>query len=600
MRYILLVIISFFSFNLLSQTNISERAKWFVDQRFGMFIHWGLYSSAEGVWKGENLRNNNQYAEWIQYRNRVSDDQYIKLIDKFNWKKIDPEKWVLLAKESGMKYITLTAKHHDGFALWNSKASEFNIYEKSKNRRDIVKELADACEKHGIKLGLYYSHWIDWNDSRSWDHRDEIYGLDPDLYDDYWQEKVIPQMTELLTNYGEISIIWFDMWIHHSKTIVTKEQLFQLKKLIRELQPKCLINSRLGLSIEEDSDVDFRTLGDNQLGKEKLEYPWQTPATIANSWGFNANEYRWKSTTSILKALIGNVSLNGNLMLNIGPRYDGSLRYESLLRLNEIGDWLKVNGSSIYGAGAYDLNSDLHDWGKITYKNNDKHKIYLHIINWPVDNNLFVTGIKSKPVKIYSLSDKSKEPLSFYHKDVLTKIDLPSNPVGKYVSVFVIEYDEKPQAMKGLVGKNFERGFSLNLQNYHMLKNNSGINKKTKYGTIPENISLSSEEVINWKIFIDEPGKYLFDTSYSNQSDKDLGDIVVFVDNKQVLKGNFKPTGKTVGEPLKDWHIKNFKSHRIGEVEFKNSGIYDITIHLKSRKKNIINWSWMWIKLDEN
>lgn len=292
MRYILLVIISFFSFNLLSQTNISDRAKWFVDQRFGMFIHWGLYSSAEGVWKGENLRNNNQYAEWIQYRNRIRDDQYIKLIDKFNWEKIDPEKWVLLAKEAGMKYITLTAKHHDGFALWNSKASEFNIYEKSKNRRDIVKELADACKKHGIKLGLYYSHWIDWNDKRSWDHTNEIYGLDPDLYDDYWQEKVIPQMTELLTNYGEISIIWFDMWIHHSKTIVTKEQLFQLKKLIRKLQPKCLINSRLGLSIEEDSDVDFRTLGDNQLGKEKLDYPWQTPATIANSWGFNANEYR--------------------------------------------------------------------------------------------------------------------------------------------------------------------------------------------------------------------------------------------------------------------------------------------------------------------
>ena len=139
-------------------------------------------------------------------------------------------------------------------------------------------------------------------------------------------------MTELLTNYGEISIIWFDMWIHHSRTVVSKEQLFQLKNLIRKLQPNCLINSRLGLSIEEDKDVDFRTLGDNQLGKEKLEYPWQTPATIANSWGFNANEYRWKSTTSILKALIGNVSLNGNLMLNIGPRYDGSLRYESCIK----------------------------------------------------------------------------------------------------------------------------------------------------------------------------------------------------------------------------------------------------------------------------
>ena len=318
-----------------AQKNTGERAKWFVDDRLGMFIHWGVYSSAEGVWKGEELRNNNQYAEWIQYRNRISKSEYLTLLDRFDWESIDPEKWVILAKESGMKYITLTAKHHDGFALWESQSSDYNIYNKSNKDRDIVKELADACKKHGLKMGLYYSHWIDWEDDRSWDHTKEVYGINYKNYDKYWQEKVIPQMTELLTNYGEISIIWFDMWIHHSRTVVSKEQLFQLKNLIRKLQPNCLINSRLGLSIEEDNDVDFRTLGDNQLGKEKYEYPWQTPATIAHSWGYNSRQDKWKSTSTILKSLIGNVSLNGNLMLNIGPRADGSLPYEALSRLND-------------------------------------------------------------------------------------------------------------------------------------------------------------------------------------------------------------------------------------------------------------------------
>tara|TARA_B100001996_G_scaffold379149_1_gene364422 strand:+ start:2920 stop:4692 length:1773 start_codon:yes stop_codon:yes gene_type:complete len=578
-----------------AQKNTGERAQWFVNDRFGMFIHWGLYSSAEGVWKGEELRNNNQYAEWIQYRNRIPTEEYLNLLDRFDWENINPEEWVLLAKESGMKYITLTAKHHDGFALWNSQTSDYNIYNKSKKNRDIVKELAIACKKHGIKLGLYYSHWIDWHDPKSWDHTKEIYGLNPKLFDQYWQEKVIPQMTELLTNYGEISIIWFDMWIHHSKTVVTKNQLFQLKNLIRKLQPKCLINSRLGLSIDEDSDVDFRTLQDNQLGKEKFEYPWQTPATIAHSWGFNLNETKWKSTTSILKALIGNVSLNGNLMLNIGPRLDGSIRYESESRLNDIGDWLKINGASIYGSGAYDLSSNIHSWGQMTYKKSpNNNKIFLHVYKWPLNNEIKVYGIKSKPDKIYSLSDKSKEPLLFYHQDVMTKINIPREPFNNYISVIVMEYNQPPKSEKGLVGKNFEQGYSLNLENYSNYSNKKIVNKKSRYGTIPKNILIQNQEKINWKIYIDKPGKYYFDSSYSNQSNHEVGSLEINVDGKSIKK-KFKPTGKTVGEPLQNWEIKNFKSHRIGEIEFGESGIYKVSVDLKTNSKNPVSWQWLWL-----
>ena len=195
------------------------------------------------------------------------------------------------------RQVTITAKHHDGFGLWDSQASDFDLG--NYTDRDIIKELSEACQKHGLKLGLYYSHWIDWEHEFGWDHTKELSGITAEEYDQYWQEKVIPQVRELLTNYGEIGMFWFDMWIHHSETIVSKAQLLQLKGLIRKLQPKCIVNSRLGLSVEEDPDVDFKTLGDNQLGNKKENFPWQSPATVAHSWGFHKSDTEWKSTSTL-------------------------------------------------------------------------------------------------------------------------------------------------------------------------------------------------------------------------------------------------------------------------------------------------------------
>jgi alpha-L-fucosidase len=424
-----------------SQSQTNERAKWFTDARFGMFIHWGIYSGAEGYWKGEKLRNDNDYAEWIYYRNRIEKEEYLSLLDRFDWDEINPEEWVLLAKKSGMKYVTLTAKHHDGFGLWDSKVSDYDLGNYTSPKRDIVKELAESCKKHGLKLGLYYSHWVDWEHEYGWDHNKEITGISPEQYDKYWQEKVIPQMRELLTNYGEISIFWFDMWIHHSRTVVTKEQLLQLKGFIRELQPNCLVNSRLGLSIEEDPDIDFKTLGDNSLGNKKEEFPWQSPATVAHSWGFHATDNEWKSTTSLLKALINNVSLNGNLMLNIGPRANGDVPFEIEQRLLEMGKWLEVNGESIYGSQSIQFTKRPARLGKnhMQRKLKPVPTIYLHIFNWPLNKELYLTGIKTKPEKIYLLADKQKS-LRFDHSEVLTTIQLNEMQPDPYVSVIVEEF----------------------------------------------------------------------------------------------------------------------------------------------------------------
>ena len=584
-----------------SQSIVNERAKWFTSDRFGMFIHWGLYSGAEGIWKGEKVRYDNDYAEWIQYRNEIDKKEYLELSKRFDWNIINPEEWVLLAKKAGMKYITITAKHHDGFALWNSNSSDYNIFNYSNPKRDIIKELSVACKKHNIKLGFYYSHWTDWEHLYSWDNSKEIYWLDKNKYDIYWQEKVIPQMKELLSNYGEISLIWFDMWLHHSETVVTKQQLFQLKNLIREMQPNCLINSRLGLSIDEDEDVDFRTLGDNQLGKYKFDYPWQTPATVAHSWGYNSNENEWKSTTSILRSLIGNVSLNGNLMLNIGPTSNGSVPYEIEKRFEEVGNWLANYGKSVYDAGAFDLRNDLHDWGLTTYKKgkNGKNYIFLNIFDSQPGKVLKFTGITESPKEVNLLSKNKKIEIDFNFTKAVTAIKIPNNLPDPYVNVIEMIFNKKPNADLDLVAETKYGGRSLNYLNAFS-SNGEGIkNEPKRYGSIPKNIEINDSLTMKWKVFIDKPSVYILDTSYNFQKKITDGFLSLKINNKK-FKHQFEYTGKTVGEPNQYWIIDRFKSFKIGEIKFESPGFHQIELKIKTNPQNPIQWQWIWMAKTAN
>ncbi|MEA3462930.1 MAG: alpha-L-fucosidase [Bacteroidota bacterium] len=579
-----------------AQVHTNERAEWFTEARFGMFIHWGVYSGAEGIWKGEKLRNDNDYAEWIYYRNRIARDEYITLLDRFEWESIDPEQWVLLAKKAGMKYVTLTAKHHDGFALWDSQVSDYDVAEFTQPKRDIVKELADACNKHGLKLGLYYSHWVDWEHPDGWDHSKEIYGISAEEYDRYWQGKVIPQIRELLTNYGDVGLLWFDMWVHHSRTCVTKEQLLQLKGLIRELQPNCLVNSRLGLSIEEDSDIDYKTLGDNQLGSKKEKFPWQSPATVAHSWGFHALEKQWKSTTTLLQNLIGNVSLNGNMMLNIGPRANGDVPFEIEQRLLAMGKWLSINGESIYGSQAFDLVKDQHDWGKITCRKNPdgSTKLYLHIYNWPLSHKLPVTGIQAKPVKAYLLADPEKAPLTINTNGVVTVIDLPEKAPDLLVSVVVLEYESYPDTEDGLVAQSVYGGFSLTPGKALESSGATFVEAPSRRGTVPAHIIVSEKSSYQWRIYVNRPMSLHADVSYSFQGEAGKGTVEVSSQTGS-LKAKFTSSGMFVGEPNSNWQIDSFHSHRLGQLEFTEPGYYTITLEVKPGKDEEIGFQWLWL-----
>jgi alpha-L-fucosidase len=578
-----------------SQKQTNERAEWFVNSRYGMFIHWGLYSGAEGFWKGEKIRNDNDYGEWIFYRNQINKDEYLTLLDRFDWDGIDPEEWVVLAKQAGMKYITLTAKHHDGFALWDSKASDYNVSRYTHPKRDIVAELAAACKKHGIRMCLYYSHWVDWEHEYGWTHEREITGLDPKNYDRYWQEKVIPQIRELLTGYGEVSMLWFDMWLHHSSTVVTKEQLLQLKSLIRELQPDCLVNSRLGLSVEEDPDVDFKTLGDNQLGSRKEDFPWQSPGTVAHSWGYHSAETAWKSTTVLLKSLIGNVSLNGNFMLNIGPRANGDVPYEIEQRLLEIGDWLAVNGESIYGAEAFESDKNLHDWGRITMKQSDgKTRLYLHVYNWPLNKRLPLSGITTAPAKIYLLADKQRLPLPHTHGGPFTDIKLPALQPDKYVSVVVAEYDGTPETVQGLAGISTDGGYSLtcdNLAGDETLQTE----RTSRGGTVPSHVVIKTPRRLTWRFYVDTPGDKTVDVSYSYQGKSTGGKITCLMPGVKIAHA-IEPTGQTVGEPNSNWVVDRFLSHRLGTVHFPEAGIYELGFEIAPDKNGEVRFQWIWLK----
>jgi alpha-L-fucosidase len=501
-----------------------------------------------------------------------------------------------MAKNAGMKYVTITAKHHDGFALWNSQVSDYDVYDHTSPHRDIIQELSQACKKHGLKLGLYYSHWVDWEHPDGWDHSKEINGISPESYDRYWQEKVIPQMRELLTNYGPIGIIWFDMWIHHSKTIVTKEQLLQLKEMIRELQPNCLINSRLGLSVEEDTDVDFQTLGDNQLGSAKKNYPFQTSATVAHSWGYHARDTEWKSTTTLLNSLINNVSLNGNFMLNIGPRANGEVPYEIEQRLLEMGQWLKTNGESIFGCEAFDLPKDQHDWGRITCKqvSTDQYKLYLHVYNWPIDQKITLTGPTNRPVKVYQLADKHRSSLPFVFNEVVTSIDLPPTQPDPYVSVLVVEYDSKPEIKEGLVARSVSGGHLLTPRNVSNAKGDQKITVSQRFGSIPEHVFIDDNAEYLWDVYLDQPGRIKINVSYSYQEPEPDGNITLTIQDSS-LEHTIQPTGKYVGEPNQNWEIDSFNASFLGEIEIAKKGFYKIQLKIDPEKNKPVKFQWVWL-----
>jgi alpha-L-fucosidase len=307
-------------------------------------------------------------------------------------------------------------------------------------------------------------------------------------------------------------------------------------------------------------------------------------------------ETKWKSTSSLLKALIGNTSLNGNFMLNIGPRANGDVPYEISQRMLEMGKWLKINGESIYGAEAFDLDKNLHDWGKITCKQTaEGFRLYLHVFTWPLQKKLYLTGIPDAPQKIYLLADKQKSNLNFAHSGVVSNIDLPFQQPDPYVSVVVVEYKTKPGIVDGLIAKTVDGGFSLLPQNQNPVDESLFMVDKSRGGTVPPHTEISNNKVFTWKIYVDEPGEKNIDVSYSFQNESERSKLTITAVGKTFSHVVIN-TGKTVGEPNQNWVIDNYKSNRLGTINFPEKGFYEIKLNVAPAKNEVVNFQWIWVK----
>ena len=322
-----------------------ERLRWFHEAKYGLFIHWGLYAIPAGEWKGKRIPG---IGEWIMFRTPVPVREYEQLTKQFNPVKYNADAWVQLAKDAGMKYIVITSKHHDGFALFDSKVSTYDVVDATPFKRDILKELADACAKHGMRLGFYYSQAQDWHDpdgiGNTWD-----FGPDEKKdFDKYLRAKAEPQVRELLSGYGPVALVWFD-----TPRMMNADRAQRFTDIVRSLQPKTLIDGRLGAA------GDYVTTGDNVIPPDVQSEAWEVPATINHTWGYKSYDHDWKSPGAITFKLVDIVSKGGNYLLNVGPMADGTIPQPSQDILRAVGAWLKVNGEAVYGAGATPFGDEL-------------------------------------------------------------------------------------------------------------------------------------------------------------------------------------------------------------------------------------------------
>ena len=419
-----------------------EKMDWWRDAKFGMFIHWGVYAVPAGKYKGKKV---NRVSSWIMQYEHIPVLEYKEYAKQFNPVKYEPKQWVKLAKEAGMKYLVITTKHHDGFALYDSKVTDWDVVDASPYGKDLLKPLVKSCRENDIKVGFYYSHAVDYihpgGEAQSLDfkpggHWDPMQkGKDIDAY---FSDLVVPQVEEILTNYGDVDMLWWDGggWYN-----VNRKRADMILSVTNKY-PKLIMNNRLG----GDYSCDWRT-PEQYIPATGLDYDWETCMTMNDTWGYRSWDQNWKSASELIYNLVDIVSKGGNYLLNIGPKADGTIPEASIERLKTIGRWMSENGESIYGTTSNPFENI--SWGRCTKKEmgNGITQLYLHIFDWPKNGKLQIPRINNEIQEAYLLADKEQTKRQVTVSGNHLLLDIPVEAPDSICSVIRLDIKGIPIVM---------------------------------------------------------------------------------------------------------------------------------------------------------
>jgi alpha-L-fucosidase len=528
----------------------AERIEWFQHDKFGMFIHWGPYSYLAGEWNGQRIPVGTE-AEWIMQRFNIPVAQYREMAHHLNPVHFDANDWVALAKATGMKYLVITAKHHDGFAMYHSRASKYNIVDWTPFKRDPVQELSEACRGAGIRFCVYYSHREDWDHpdgfGNNWD-----YDRSKKNFERYLEEKSKPQLRELLSNYGPLGLVWFD------RGMDTLQHARQFVELVRVLQPRCLVNGRVG-NYGQDLMGDYQDLNDNGMPTGGLQEYWETPQTLNSTWGYSKFDQQWKTPGDVIHRVVEIVGKGGNYLLNIGPMADGTIPTPSVATLHKVGAWMQANGESIYGTAASPLTDQ--PWGRSTAKGS---KMYLHVFSWPADGSLRVPGLQNIVHSAYALADPSRK-LAVTRVNGTDTVALPSRRLDEDDTVIVLELDGPPIVDPPTITQGSDSPFELDyLQAVTAGKAVKRFNRDGKFHIAKW---AGPEDSVTWHLLLSQTGDYRVRIRYSARKESKDSKYLVTI-GQQTVAATVVSTGEGY----------QYRTFELGTVRLPKAGAYTVQI----------------------
>jgi alpha-L-fucosidase len=545
-----------------STTDHEARMKWWREARFGIFVHWGLFSAAGCTWKGQKTQ---WLGCWMQSSLKIPKEEYAAaLLPKFTGEHFDAGVIAQLAKDAGAKYIVPITKHHEGFALFDSKVTDFTITN-TPAKRDWIRELADASRARGLNVGLYYSQNLDWHHTGK--------GWTPDRYFD---ELVMPQIGELLSGYGKVSILWFDIPAGGKYA----ERAQQVVAMAKRLQPEIVLNNRLGGGFRGDFQTPEQYIPPTGIPGQD----WETCQTLNGTWEYTHYDRNWKSTTSLVRELIDTVSKGGNYLLNIGPKPDGTVPQSSIDTLRAIGGWMKVHGDAIYGTTASPFPHAL-PWGRCTQKalGDGMTRLYLHIYQWPFDSILRVPALDNDVSAAALLSEPGAGPLSYTkdaNGDLLVR--LPNAEPNDYATVVTLDLKGSPTASLKPISANAEGLLHLPaslalIQAAPANHNVSGLGEKAKTAyfnpaTQALDAWMNPDDRVFWPITMQQSGTYAVDLCYSCMEAKGGGEYVVELGDQTI---------SATAATTPTW--KDFRTDRIGLLNIEKSDLARVIIRLTTK-----------------